>query len=121
MAFQFLRALLSVALLFPGVPGGVVNQSRAPSLEFRHRSSAPVRQLADACIYELPGGFLAPCGNVYVAALAGHDRHRALWTATGAGQPGIIRRTCRCPVRCQAPPPLYVPADMEAENSDVVA
>jgi hypothetical protein len=121
MAFQFLRALLSVALLFPGVPGGVVSQSRAPSLEFRHRSSAPVRRWADTCIYELPGGFLAPCGTVYVAALTWHDHPRAPWTATGAGQLGIIRRTCRCPIRCQAPPPLYVPADMEAENIDVVA
>jgi hypothetical protein len=42
MAFQFLCALLSVAPLFPGISGGIVNQSREPSLEFRHRSSAPV-------------------------------------------------------------------------------
>jgi hypothetical protein len=94
MAFQFLYALLLVAPLFPDITGGIINQSREPSLEFRHRSSVPARWWADACIYELPDGFLAPCGTVYVAALAGHDRHRALWTATGAGQPGIIRHTC---------------------------
>jgi hypothetical protein len=102
MAAQFLRALLSVALLFVDVAGGAVHRSTSSSLECHHRSSALVQGWADACIYKLPGGFLAPCGAVYVGALAGHDRHCT---------PVDNRRSlpARCPARCQAPPALYVP------------
>lgn len=87
---QLLRALLPV-LLFAGVAGGSSShRSRAPSLVFHHRFSAPVRRWADARGHELPGGWPAPGGAAYVAALAGHDRHRALSSAAagaaGAGE-----------------------------------
>ncbi|CAM0907896.1 unnamed protein product [Alopecurus aequalis] len=80
-----LRALqLLPVLLFAGVAGGSGHRSRAPSLEFHHRFSAPVRRWADARGHQLPGGWPAPGGAAYVAALAGHDRHRAL--SAGAGE-----------------------------------
>ncbi|KAM0868405.1 hypothetical protein ACQ4PT_041343 [Festuca glaucescens] len=88
MTPQLLRALLPV-LLFAGVAGGASGGrgqwSRAPSLEFHHRFSAPVRRWADARGHQLPGGWPAPGGAAYVAALAGHDRHRVLSAGGGAG------------------------------------
>lgn len=76
------RALL--LLLVAGVAGG------GPSLEFHHRFSARVRRWADSRGHELPGGWPAPGGAAYVAALAGHDRHRALSaSAAAAGRPPL--------------------------------
>ncbi|KAM3392745.1 hypothetical protein ACQJBY_013742 [Aegilops geniculata] len=75
------QLLLPALLLVAGVAGG------APSLEFHHRFSARVRRWADARGHELPGGWPAPGGAAYVAALAGHDRHRAL-SASAAGEGG---------------------------------
>jgi hypothetical protein len=89
MTSQLLRALLPAVLLFAGVAGGASggrgHRSRAPSLQFHHRFSAPVRRWADAHGHQLPGGWPAPGGAAYVAALAGHDRHRVLSAAAGAG------------------------------------
>ncbi|KAL6839797.1 hypothetical protein ACP4OV_030485 [Aristida adscensionis] len=62
--------------------------ARRPSLEFHHRFSAPVRRWAEARGRALPGGWPAPGSAAYVAALAGHDHHRALSAAGGGGGGG---------------------------------
>ncbi|PNT60757.1 hypothetical protein BRADI_5g04050v3 [Brachypodium distachyon] len=76
------RLLLLHALLLLFAAVGVDGRRRAPpSLEFHHRFSARLRGWADARGHELPGGWPPPGGAAYVAALAGHDRHRALAAA----------------------------------------
>ncbi|XP_062184356.1 aspartyl protease family protein 1 isoform X2 [Phragmites australis] len=76
--------LNSLLLLFACVVGRGGAALTMRSLEFHHRFSAPVRRWAEARGRVLPGGWPAPGSTSYVAALAGHDRHRAL-SAGGAG------------------------------------
>ncbi|RCV32770.1 hypothetical protein SETIT_7G029400v2 [Setaria italica] len=86
MISQLLNALF-LFLLFAAAalgPGGAAQAT--PSLEFHHRFSAPVRRWVEARGRALPGGWPAPGGAAYVAALAGHDRHRAMSAAGGSGE-----------------------------------
>ena len=87
MTSRLFNALL-LFLLFAAASlgrGGAVQTT--PSLEFHHRFSAPVRRWLEARGHALPGGWAAPGGAAYVAALAEHDRHHAM-SAAGAGGSG---------------------------------
>ncbi|KAG2537953.1 aspartyl protease family protein 1-like isoform X2 [Panicum virgatum] len=87
MTSRLFNALL-LFLLFAAASlgrGGAVQTT--PSLEFHHRFSAPVRRWLEARGHALPGGWPAPGGAAYVAALAEHDRHHAM-SAAGAGGSG---------------------------------
>lgn len=85
MTSQLHNALL-LLLLFAAAAaalGGGRASTAAPSLEFHHRFSAPVQRWAEGRGHALPGGWPAPGSTAYVAALAGHDRHRAMSAAGG--------------------------------------
>jgi len=85
MTSRLFNALL-LFLLFAAASlgrGGAVQTT--PSLEFHHRFSAPVRRWLEARGYALPGGWPAPGGAAYVAALAEHDRHHAMLAASAGG------------------------------------
>lgn len=80
-----LRSTLLLLPLFAAAAWGRGAASTAPSLEFHHRFSAPLRRWAEARGRALPGGWPALGSAAYVAALAGHDRHRAVSAAGGGG------------------------------------
>ncbi|CAL5033351.1 unnamed protein product [Urochloa decumbens] len=86
MTSQLLNALLLFPLFAAAALGRGCAAQATPSLEFHHRFSEPVRHWAEARGRALPGGWPAPGGAAYVAALAGHDRHRAMSTAGGSGE-----------------------------------
>ncbi|CAL5035346.1 unnamed protein product [Urochloa decumbens] len=86
MTSQLLNALLLFPLFAAAAMGRGCAAQATPSLEFHHRFSEPVRHWAEARGRALPGGWPAPGGAAYVAALAGHDRHRAMSTAGGSGE-----------------------------------
>lgn len=75
--------LLLLPLFAAAALGRGGDASIAPSLEFHHRFSAPLRRWVEARGRALPGGWPAPGSAAYVAALAGHDRHRAVSAAGG--------------------------------------
>jgi hypothetical protein len=83
MRSQLLNALLLLPL-FAGVACRTDTALLMPSLELHHRFSAPLRQWAEARGHELLGGWPVPGSAAFVAALAGHDRHRAL---SAGGEP----------------------------------
>ncbi|CAO2034075.1 unnamed protein product [Urochloa humidicola] len=86
MTSQLLNALLLFPLFAAAAALGRGGAAQAtPSLEFHHRFSEPVRRWAEARGHALPGGWPSPGGAAYVAALAGHDRHRAMSAAGGSG------------------------------------
>ncbi|CAN6275327.1 unnamed protein product [Urochloa humidicola] len=86
MTSQLLNALLLFPLFAAAALGRGGAAQATPSLEFHHRFSEPVRRWAEARGRALPGGWTAPGGAAYVAALAGHDRHRAMSAAGGSGE-----------------------------------
>ncbi|KAK3142949.1 hypothetical protein QOZ80_4BG0354850 [Eleusine coracana subsp. coracana] len=86
MRSQLLSALLLLPL-FASIAGNSGTALLAPSLEFHHRFSAPVRRWAEAGGHALLGGWPAPGSTAFVAALAGHDRHRAM--LAGGGPPPL--------------------------------
>ncbi|XP_040379392.1 aspartyl protease family protein 1 isoform X2 [Oryza brachyantha] len=74
-------------LVVVGVAGG--GRLRAPSsLEFHHRFSSPLRRWAEERGHVFPGGWPEHGSTDYVAALAGHDRRRALSASDGGGGGG---------------------------------
>ncbi|XP_035820645.1 aspartyl protease family protein 1 isoform X4 [Zea mays] len=84
MTSQLQSTLLLLPLFAAAALGRGGDASTAPSLEFHHRFSAPLRRWVEARGRALPGGWPAPGSAAYVAALAGHDRHRAVSAAGGS-------------------------------------
>uniref|UniRef100_A0A0D9W2U8 Peptidase A1 domain-containing protein n=1 Tax=Leersia perrieri TaxID=77586 RepID=A0A0D9W2U8_9ORYZ len=79
MSTQLLHPLLLLLLVAGGAGGG--RERAAPSLEFHHRFSSPVRRWAEDRGHVLPGGWPEHGTADYVAALTGHDSRRALSAA----------------------------------------